>query len=49
VIGRYVKMPARPGLQTGAGRARVGEIIGMLQSAPERIDVNPLGGVGLEG
>ncbi len=34
-------------LQTDAGRARLGEVMALLDGAPERIDLRPLGGVGL--
>src|SRR5438270_6280813 len=36
-------------LRTDEGRARLGEIQSLLTGAPERIDVHPLGGVGLSG
>ncbi len=34
-------------LQTDAGRARLGEVMALVQGPPERIDLQPLGGVGL--
>jgi quinol monooxygenase YgiN len=34
-------------LQTDAGRARLGEVMALLEGPPERIDLQPLGGVGL--
>jgi quinol monooxygenase YgiN len=34
-------------LQTDAGKARLGEVMALLQGPPERIDLQPLGGVGL--
>jgi quinol monooxygenase YgiN len=34
-------------LQTDAGRARLGEVTALLEGPPERIDLRPLGGVGL--
>ena len=38
MVGRYVKMVARPGQ---------GDVMALLDGAPERIDLRPLGGVGL--
>jgi quinol monooxygenase YgiN len=35
-------------LQTEAGKARLGEVMALLQGPPERIDLEALGGVGLE-
>jgi quinol monooxygenase YgiN len=34
-------------LQTDAGKARLGEVMALLDGPPERIDLQPLGGVGL--
>jgi quinol monooxygenase YgiN len=34
-------------LQTDAGKARLGEVMALLEGPPERIDLHPLGGVGL--
>jgi quinol monooxygenase YgiN len=34
-------------LQTDAGKARLGEVMPLLEGPPERIDLQPLGGVGL--
>ena len=34
-------------LRTDEGRARLGEIQALLAAPPERIDVHPLGGIGL--
>jgi len=34
-------------LQTDAGQARLGEVMALLEGPPERIDLQPLGGVGL--
>jgi quinol monooxygenase YgiN len=34
-------------LQTDAGRTRMGEVMALLEGRPERIDLEPLGGVGL--
>ena len=34
-------------LQTDAGKARLGEVMALLEGPPERIDLQPLGGVGL--
>jgi quinol monooxygenase YgiN len=34
-------------LQTDAGNARLGEVLALLEGPPERIDLQPLGGVGL--
>jgi quinol monooxygenase YgiN len=34
-------------LQTDVGRARMGEVMALLEGRPERIDLEPLGGVGL--
>lgn len=36
-------------LGTDAGRTRLGEVMALLAGAPERIDLRPLGGVGLRG
>ncbi len=36
-------------LRTEAGRTRLAEVQSLLAAAPERIDVQPLGGVGLLG
>ena len=36
-------------LRTGEGRARLGEVQALLAGAPERTDLQPLGGVGLGG
>ena len=36
-------------LRTEDGRARLGEVQALLASAPERTDLQPLGGVGLGG
>lgn len=35
-------------LQTEAGQARLGEVMALLAGPPERIDLEPLGGVGLD-
>jgi quinol monooxygenase YgiN len=35
-------------LQTDAGQARLGTVMGLCAEPPERIDLLPLGGVGLE-
>jgi quinol monooxygenase YgiN len=34
-------------LQTEAGKTRLGEVMALLDGPPERIDLQPLGGVGL--
>lgn len=34
-------------LQTDAGKARLGEVMALVEGPPERIDLQPLGGVGL--
>jgi quinol monooxygenase YgiN len=34
-------------LQTDAGKARLGDVMALLEGPPERIDLQPLGGVGL--
>jgi quinol monooxygenase YgiN len=34
-------------LQTDAGKARIGEVMALVDGPPERIDLWPLGGVGL--
>jgi quinol monooxygenase YgiN len=34
-------------LQTDAGKTRLGEVMALLEGPPERIDLQPLGGVGL--
>ncbi len=34
-------------LQTDAGRTRLGEVMALLEGPPERIDLQPLGGVGV--
>jgi quinol monooxygenase YgiN len=34
-------------LDTDAGKARLGEVMTLLEGPPERIDLQPLGGVGL--
>jgi quinol monooxygenase YgiN len=34
-------------LQTDAGKARLGEVMALLVGPPERIDLQPLGGIGL--
>jgi len=34
-------------LETDAGQAQMAEVMGLLEGAPERIDLEPLGGVGL--
>jgi quinol monooxygenase YgiN len=34
-------------LQTDAGKARLGEVMALVDGPPERIDLQPLGGVGL--
>jgi quinol monooxygenase YgiN len=34
-------------LQTEAGKARLGEVMALLDRPPERTDLEPLGGVGL--
>jgi quinol monooxygenase YgiN len=34
-------------LQTDAGKARLGEVMALVDGPPERIDLRPLGGVGL--
>lgn len=34
-------------LQTEAGKARLGTLMELLEGPPERIDLHPLGGVGL--
>jgi quinol monooxygenase YgiN len=34
-------------LQSDAGKARLGEVMALLEGPPERIDLQPLGGVGL--
>jgi quinol monooxygenase YgiN len=36
-------------LNTEAGRARMAEVMRLLEGAPERIDLEPLGGVGHSG
>ena len=36
-------------LRTEEGRARLGEVQALLAGPPERIDLQPLGGVGLGG
>ncbi len=36
-------------LGTDAGRTRLGEVTALLAGTPERIDLRPLGGVGLRG
>lgn len=36
-------------LQTEPGKARLGEVLALLEARPERIDLEPLGGLGLEG
>jgi quinol monooxygenase YgiN len=34
-------------LQTDSGRARMNEIMALLEGRPERLDLEPLGGVGI--
>ena len=34
-------------LQTGTGKARLGEVMGLLAGPPQRTDLQPLGGVGV--
>ena len=34
-------------LQTDAGKARLGEVMALVDGPPQRIDLQPLGGVGL--
>jgi quinol monooxygenase YgiN len=34
-------------LQADAGKARLGEVMALLEGPPERIDLQPLGGIGL--
>ena len=34
-------------LQTDAGKTRLGEVMALLDGPPERVDLQPLGGVGL--
>jgi quinol monooxygenase YgiN len=36
-------------LQTDAGKARMGEVMALLEGRPERIDLEALGGVGIPG
>jgi quinol monooxygenase YgiN len=36
-------------LRTDAGQARLGQVMALLEGPPERIDLHPLGGVGLPG
>ncbi len=36
-------------MQTDAGKARLGEVMALVVRPPERIDLEPLGGVGLPG
>ncbi|MGI8712502.1 MAG: putative quinol monooxygenase [Solirubrobacteraceae bacterium] len=35
-------------LQTESGKARLGEVMALLDGRPERVDLKPLGGVGLQ-
>ncbi len=35
-------------LQTEAGRARLGEVMALLSGPPQRTDLQPLGGVGID-
>jgi hypothetical protein len=55
MVGRYMKFTARVGqgnalaeatLQTDVGKARLGEVMALVEGPPERIDLQPLGGVG---
>jgi quinol monooxygenase YgiN len=36
------------GLQTEAGKARLGEVMALLAGPPQRTDLEPLGGVGID-